>query len=200
MAMFLGSLEAEFSHSCPQPALGWASDELSAFDLCAWLSITGHGAFNFPALVLVHKGCCFHHGGDEPGRGSAPTQSPSCCQAAVITPTSHPSPSLPSLLSGGWPAPWKGERGNWEARGAGESTTTSLTLHLMEITLLWHRKTGRSPGSAAQSHVVLNKRYFSPRPSGPIPHQNTYGGLSHLCKGEMFLLTLLTRGVVIKAT
>lgn len=50
------------------------------------------------------------------------TQSPACCQAAVITPTSHPRPSLPSLLSGGWPALWEGERGNWEIDGgAGEN-------------------------------------------------------------------------------
>lgn len=60
MAMLLGgSLEVEFPHSCPQPAPGWASDELSAFDLRAWLSSTGHDAFNFPALVSVHKGMLF---------------------------------------------------------------------------------------------------------------------------------------------
>lgn len=80
------------------------------------------------------------------------TQSPSFFQAAVITPTYHPRPSLSSLLSGGWPAPWEGERGNWEAGGLEGAIIASLTLHLMEITLLWHKRAGcSSPCSAAYS-------------------------------------------------
>lgn len=67
-----GSLEVEFPHSCPQPALGWASDELSAFDLRAWLSSTGHDALTFQLLYRSTRECCFHHFRDEPGRGSAP--------------------------------------------------------------------------------------------------------------------------------
>lgn len=111
-----GSLEAEFPHSCPQPALDRASDELSAFDLHAWLSITGHGAPSFPALG-PHGNVVFILAGMSPGGAQHQTPSPSFCQAAVVTPTPHPRLSLPSLWSGVWPAPWEGERENWEAGG-----------------------------------------------------------------------------------
>lgn len=111
-----GSLEVEFPHSCPQPALDRASDELSAFDLHAWLSITGHGAPSFPALG-PHGNVVFILAGMSPGGAQHQTPSPSFCQAAVVTPTPHPRLSLPSLWSGVWPAPWEGERENWEAGG-----------------------------------------------------------------------------------
>lgn len=107
---------AEFPHSCPQPALDQASDELSAFDLHAWLSITGHGAPSFPALG-PHGNVVFILAGMSPGGAQHQTPSPSFCQAAVVTPTPHPRLSLPSLWSGVWPAPWEGERENWEAGG-----------------------------------------------------------------------------------
>lgn len=84
-----GSLEAEFPHSCPQPALDQASDELSAFDLHAWLSITGHGAPSFPALG-PHGNVVFILAGMSPGGAQHQTPSPSFCQAAVVTPTPTP--------------------------------------------------------------------------------------------------------------
>lgn len=85
---------------------GWASlaMALSTFQLLYWS--TRDAVFIIAGMSLVEA--------------QHQTQSPSCCQATVITSTSHPRPSLPSL-SGGWPAPWEGERGNWEARGTGES-------------------------------------------------------------------------------
>lgn len=93
----------------------------------------------------------------------------------------HPHrPFLHSLLSGGWPTSWEGERGNWEAGAGGNPATSVLSSPRSD-----GNNTAPAPGDLAVAQPQLHVSGMALGESRNVCEKEKCASLPTCCTGQL---------------